>query len=228
MICENTITIKYIFAHNYDSLEGRAVLEELWKTLNLTDLENHSWKFVRYELENKWLYITKQERADSFFVGYFEENFASKTAIEDSTSIAKDQKIILQRKPMPVGFQFYVPSDRIEDVIAEACETNKEKKKYHASVFGTSSMPVPTNPNYQCNKCFGYGHFRRYCQVPVQISIEDSLEMVRKPLPTGIPLNRFKVIQNPEEAKQYSTKSNIFYFDKKDNNEITYYVENRN
>jgi hypothetical protein len=180
---------------------------------------------VRYELEKKWLYIAKKQAADSFFVGYMEQSFETKDFISDNQRITKNNNIILERKPMPSGFQFYVPSDRVEDLIAEMTETKKDQISYHASIFGTPLMPSPTNPCYQCERCYKYGHFRKYCQAPVPIEIHQSLEMVRKPLPAGIPLNRFKVVKSLEEAELYNNKkSNIFYVDKKDNEQI-YYIE---
>ena len=78
---------------------------------------------------------------------------------------------------------------------------HRKSIKCHASAFGTSRMPVP-HKKYVCNNCWEGGHHRQFCQQIGQTDILKAKSVVKKPLPSGIPMVNFVQIDDGENVEK--------------------------
>lgn len=249
---QNENNVFYIFAHlienrffdiyNKEHAEKRTIPIELSPNLQRTT-GNIPWAIIRYDLEQKYHFGESNKKVIkkscmSFITGYHFLDYNQKKRrscdqLVDYEILLPGTLIVLVRKPMPCGFEFYKPPDSIsggslmeqfgsEEAAMDAIisGTNIKKTtgpmKYHASVWGTSRMPVP-NPTsgYLCNKCYKPGHFRQYCQQLEHTDMKEATETIEMPLPSGIPLVNFiKIVDNHQVGAE---KRNIIYYDRENN-----------
>lgn len=227
--------------------------------INLKDFSkidgNKKWKYIRFELEIKYkLFSTKATNinniannvylpCNSFLTGYRFQDFAKNpfrycelNEIDDDDILTDGEIIILVRKPMPLGFDFYNPPKESQNIrnwtdlynteneamdafITHACSSEENQKKpikCHSSSFKTSKMPVPPK-KYVCTNCWKPGHFRQYCQQIGQTDISMTTLVVKKPLPSGIPMVNFVKIDEETFEKDEKIMGKIIYYDKENN-----------
>jgi hypothetical protein len=216
---------------------------------------NKKWKYVRFDLEIKYkLFSTKSTNmnsvanniylpCNSFLTGYKFHDFVANpfrydelNEIDDDDELIGGDIIILVRKPLPLGFDFYNPpkelhwaekyateNEAMEAFINNACshgEKDKKSIKCHASAFETSKMPIP-HTKYICTNCWNPGHYRQYCQQIGQTDISMSTSIVKKPLPSGIPMTHFVKIDEethfPGHHMLTTQTGHIIYYDKENN-----------
>ncbi len=236
--------VYYIFAHVvqkhffeiYNKDHVQHIPEELLPHVRTT-LGNRSWKSIRYQLEIKYNFHHKSIKNDnaclSFFTGYHFTDFAKAPRdycqleqIVDHEILSPGVLFVLVRKPMPRGFDFYEPPDSTSlmeklgseeaamEAVISGTHMSSEKITYHASVWGTSQMPIPDpKSSYLCNHCYEPGHFRQYCQQIGQTDVKNAKGIVKLPLPSGIPLVNFVKITE----ENLGDKSKIIYYDRENN-----------
>jgi hypothetical protein len=144
--------------------------------------------------------------------------------IEDGFYIRPADCIVLYRLPMPHGFEPYVPEElenmeelrhatEDERLVAiakgDAARANLNSLKLHASVYGTSKMPVP-DKGYVCNHCWKPGHYRQFCQDnrrEMQMALQTDQRRIVLPMPKGIPAKFFELATQNEDFDE------ILYYD---------------
>lgn len=124
--------VHYVFAHCLDPTHPAKNASSI---RNVTG--NRQWKYVRHELEQKFGMDTTRgtnktsAACNSFLTGYAYEDWKRlKTMkksqqlkeLDDDVMLRPGELIVLVRKPMPLGFEFYNPNDRTS--LGPAAETN--------------------------------------------------------------------------------------------------------
>jgi hypothetical protein len=250
--------IYYIFAHLYDDTIRKALSSHSAREVYVTGAGrnlrrtpgNRMWKHVRCALEKRYKMdvskgtkaLTRSElQCTSFLTGYSVDDFHRRERVEldEDRTLTAGECVVLVRKPMPLGFEFYQPpaeqrdtswvqrfgteQDALDAFINDQASTtevsgnarwDRRQMRLHASAFGTSSMPVPRE-TYVCGNCHTGGHFRQFCQQVGQTEISDAKTLGKKPLPKGIPLSQFTKVDMEQLTMATTAKipGNVVYHD---------------